>query len=300
MMRAMMVLAGLVLASGLALAAPADNGNGNGNGNANGNGNGNGNGNNNAVVDSGRKSGLVAHYFKDPTEWDGNWKEGQKPTADAVAWTFREYKFSRIEPLVNHWFIRRGWFSVRWVGSIDLAPGTINDKDGTIKLGDAVTKDPVEVEFDLWADDGARLFVETPDANGVVKLTQVINDWRNCDGDAPESHRKAKVKLGPGPHKIVIEYFQGESLQQGDKDPCKLSWSCDARKTKSQIVSASHFSHTDADLQDFEPSTKTDAEKEADKGITPVLDQGGKPGDKIAPNANANDTGGKDKNKGTK
>jgi len=260
MLPAMTVVMGLVLAATLAMAGETGKGN-----------------DNQPVVK--RDAGLVAHYFKDPTEWDGNWKEGQKPTVDAVAWTFREYKFSRIEPLVNHWFIRRGWFSVRWVGSIDLAPWKAKDatkKDGEtdlpVTLGQPLSQEPVEVEFDFWADDGARLFIELPDANGVVKLTEVINDWRNCSEVDPESHRKAKVKLGPGTHKIVIEYFQGESLQKDDKDPCKLGWTCEALKMKHQIIPASQFSHTDADLQDFVPSTSTPDQMQ---NVTPVIEGGG-------------------------
>ena len=39
----------------------------------------------------GLHKGLVAHYFKDPLEWDGQWKTGQKPTAEASRFTFHEY-----------------------------------------------------------------------------------------------------------------------------------------------------------------------------------------------------------------
>jgi hypothetical protein len=200
-----------------------------------------------------RDSGLVAHYFKDPTEWDGNWKEGTKPTVDAVNWTFREYKYSRIEPLVNHSFIRRGWFSVRWVGSIDLAPGNSDKKDGKDVKGVEVPAEGAEVKFEFWADDGARLYIDGE---------KVIDDWRHCSDASPESHRTATVKLTAGPHKIVVEYFQGESLQKDDKDPAKLYWSCEVLKMKRQIVPAAHFSHTEADLQDYEPSVKPEGAKD--------------------------------------
>ena len=238
------VLAGLFLGAGLALAgdAPAkdvakcdDNG--------------------------GRESGLVAHYFKDPTEWDGNWKEGAKPTVDAVAWTFREYRYSRIEPLVNHQFIRRGWFSVRWVGSIDLNPANSDGDKVKAKVKAKGEKppatEPAEVEFEVWADDGARLFIDG------VKL---IDDWRACAETDADSHRKAKVTLTPGPHKIVVEYFQGESLQNDDKDPAKLYWTIPALKVPHQIVPAAHLSHTAEDLLDYEPSTKAEGDKDKTGG----------------------------------
>jgi hypothetical protein len=66
--------------------------------------------------------GLVAHYFRDPIEWDGNWKPRTVPTVSSKDWTFRQYEYSRTEP-VNHLFVRRGWFSVRWVGYLQLIPG---------------------------------------------------------------------------------------------------------------------------------------------------------------------------------
>jgi hypothetical protein len=232
MLRALMVAMGLVLAATLAMAGTEDKGKPDGT----------------PVVK--RDAGLVAHYFKDPTEWDGNWKEGTKPTVDAVNWTFREYRFSRIEPLVNHSFIRRGWFSVRWVGSIDLAPGSSDKKD--VK-GLDIPAEGVEVKFEFWADDGARLYVDGE---------KVIDDWRHCSDETPEAHRSATVKLTAGPHKIVIEYFQGESLQKDDKDPAKLYWSCEALKIKKQVVPAAHFSHTEADLQDYEPSVKPEGAKD--------------------------------------
>lgn len=192
------------------------------------------------------KTGLVAHYFKDATEWDGKWKEGEKPTVDPKEFTFGEYRYSRIEPLINHLFIRRGWFSVRWVGSVKVEPGL-----GVLKGAKKppLPEGPVDVTFELWCDDGARLFIDG------VKL---IDDWRPCAETDPEAHRKVTVKLVPGPHKIVVEYFQGESLRKHDKDPAKLYWTCAALKIKRKIIPAAHFFHTAEDLEDYEPSTKPD------------------------------------------
>ncbi|HOX06283.1 MAG TPA: PA14 domain-containing protein [Planctomycetota bacterium] len=262
MLRIATVAMGLVLAGALAMAGDANNGNGGNNGN---------NGNGGQTVK--RDAGLVAHYFKDPIEWDGNWKEGAKPTVDAINWTFREYKYSRIEPLVNHSFIRRGWFSVRWVGSIDLAPGNSGQGagDGKVK-GVVVPAEGVEVTFDLLCDDGARMYVDGE---------KVIDDWRPCAAEAdPTAHRIAKVKLTPGPHKIVVEYFQGESLLNDDRDPAKLYWSCDALKIPKQVIPAAHFSHTEEDLKDYEPSIKpADAKTEkVDVNLItgPEKDKGGK------------------------
>ncbi len=248
MLRAMMVSMGLVLAATLVMAGENPNGNGQ-----------------NGAPEVKRDAGLVAHYFKDPTEWDGNWKEGEKPVVDPLNWTFREYKYSRIEPLVNHSFIRRGWFSVRWIGSVDLAPGNSGQSgpnDPKAK-GVVIPAEGVEVTFDLWCDDGARMFLDGE---------KVIDDWRPCAAELePAAHRVAKVKLTPGPHKIVIEYFQGESLQNDDKDPAKLYWSCDALNMKKQIVAASHFSHTEEDLQDYEPSTKPAGASEDPKAPANVI-----------------------------
>jgi hypothetical protein len=204
------------------------------------------------------QAGLVAHYFKDPTDWDGNWKAGEKPTVDPVEYTFREYKYSRVEPLINHFFIRSGWFSVRWVGKVKVEPGlaSVKKDDKGDKGGKPVGTDPVDVTFEFWADDGARLFVDG------VKL---IDDWRACAETEPESHRKVTVKLTPGPHKIVVEYFQGESLKKQDRDPAKLYWTIPAFKIKRKIIPAAHFFHTQEDLEDYEPSTKTEEPKEEPK-----------------------------------
>jgi len=198
------------------------------------------------------KAGLVAHYFKDPTDWDGNWKAGQKPTVDPAEYTFKEYKFSRREPLINHLFIRRGWFSVRWVGYVKVQPGL-----GRKGLKDPPNADPVDVNFEFWADDGARVLID-----GV----KIIDDWRACAETEEGSHRKATVKLTPGLHRIVVEYFQGESLKKQDRDPAKLYWSIPAYKMKRRIISAAHFCHTREDLEDYEPSTKDKADQDNGEG----------------------------------
>ncbi len=253
------------------------------------------------AFNAGRKSGLVAHYYKDPTEWDGNWKEGQKPTVIAAAWTFRDYRYTRIEPLVNHQFVRRGWFSVRWVGSIDLAPGASDAAAPKAKGGGKAGKGkgagkagakaglpsdlppmpkspaeasepakvpdkPVLVTFELWADDGARLLLDGK---------PLIDDWRPCPENDPSSHRQTVAWVSPGPHPIEIEYFQGESLRQQDHDPCKLFWTCEAAGIKRQIVPASHFGHQDSDLESKDPSTKRTGPPVGDKPGKAKADDGG-------------------------
>ena len=170
-----------------------------------------------------KRRGLVAHYYRDPANWGGNWTPGSKPQVDPADWTFTKYHHSRIEPLVNHLFIRRGWFSVRWKGLIEIPKG----------------EGAVNVTFEIWADDGCRLFIDGE---------KVIDDWKDVDEDATDSHRTATVSLTGGKHKIVVEYFQGESLREDDRDPAKLYWSIPERHVPKQIVPASAFSYTLDDL----------------------------------------------------
>ncbi|HUT34644.1 MAG TPA: PA14 domain-containing protein [Planctomycetota bacterium] len=171
--------------------------------------------------------GLVAHYFQDSQYWGGTWPDSVSvPNSNPLDWTFTEYAYSRKEPLINHQFIRNGWFSIRWVGHINIEPG---------ESGITAT-DPVEVGFELWADDGARLFIDG---------SKLIDDWKACWEKAPESHRRASVTLTPGYHRIVVEYFQGQSLEKDDTDPAKLYWTIGG---KQQIVPASQLFHTDEDL----------------------------------------------------
>jgi len=169
----------------------------------------------------GNRNGLVAHYYKDPAHWDGNWEQGTKPQVPPSDWTFTNYHHSRVEPLINHLFIRRGWFSVRWTGSIDIP-----------------TKGAGNVKFEVWADDGCRLFIDGE---------KVIDSWCDVAEDTAESHRTATVNLTAGKHKIVVEYFQGESLRKDDKDPIKLYWTLRGKANKS-IIPASAFSYDTEDL----------------------------------------------------
>ncbi|HPD14963.1 MAG TPA: PA14 domain-containing protein [Planctomycetota bacterium] len=175
------------------------------------------------------KQGLVAHYYQDPQFWGGNWPDGVSvPKVNPADWTFTTYAYSRVEPLINHLFIRNGWFSIRWVGYINIEPGA---------SGEHKASDPVNVGFELWADDGARLFIDGQ---------KLIDDWRARWEKTPQSRRKAAATLTPGYHRIVIEYFQGQSLEKDDHDPAKLYWTIGGRR---QIVPASHLFHTDEDLE---------------------------------------------------
>jgi hypothetical protein len=174
------------------------------------------------------EQGLAAHYYRDHDFWDGLWPDSiSRPLGSPENWTFMNYKYTRIEPLINHQFIRRGWFSVRWQGYLDTAPAGGRDQ------GAAYT-------FSMWADDGCRLFIDGQ---------KLIDDWRACDENDAGATRTGTVALTPGKHKIVVEYFQGQSLQNDDRDPVKLYWECEARNIPHQILPASHLSHTAADLE---------------------------------------------------
>lgn len=178
-------------------------------------------------------NGLVAHYFRDPINWNGAWPDDMsKPTASPLNYTFASYAYSRVEPLINHHFINDGWFSVRWTGYFDLS-ATARVKG---------TNEAPEVVFTMWADDGCRLFVD-----GV----KVIDSWMACWEKTDASWRKSPpIALTDGPHRIVVEYFQGLSQKADDTDPIKLYWTCPGRKVdKPQIVPAAYFSHTDDDMQ---------------------------------------------------
>lgn len=185
------------------------------------------------------KSGLVAHYFADPTEWNGKWPdEMSKPIGDPLKWTFTTYKYSRVEPLINHLFIKKGWFTIRWTGWFNPAtPGQDRDDDGD-KIPEA------EYFFEILADDGCRLIIDGK---------TLIDDWQARWEMDPLALRKAKgIKLAPGKYDIVVEYFQGLSLKRDDRDPIKLYWSCPDRKIPRQIVPAAHFSHGDKHKKSYE------------------------------------------------
>ncbi len=179
--------------------------------------------------------GLVAHYYKDHDNWKGNWPDDVSvPAVDAGDWTFTDYEYSRVEPLVNHLFIKKGWFTVRWVGWLDTHPR--ESGDGGSDGGVVNPSQENEYTFEILADDGCRLFVDGD---------KVIDDWKPCWEKSDEARRESKkVNLTRGTHRIVIEYFQGQSLKGDDKDPMKLYWSCRERKIPRQIVPAAHLLHT--------------------------------------------------------
>ncbi len=174
----------------------------------------------------GRRTGLVAHYYRDVAHWGGLWPDTLSvPPADPRNHTFTEYRYSRIEPLVNHLFIRRGFFTIQWSGLLRVEPGQQPDREG----------EEADFLFEVWADDGCRLIL-----NGEV----LIDSWVPMAETKPESRRRsAPVRLAPGYHEIVIHYFQGQSLEKDDRDPMRLSWSCPERSIPWQVIPASHFFH---------------------------------------------------------
>lgn len=189
-------------------------------------------------VDGGEQKdrrGLVAHYYKDHKNWKGHWPDTLSvPDVNPKKWTFTEYRYSRVEPVVNHLFVRRGWFTVRWVGYLDTNP-RVDKKSG----GTEQPSGEREYNFEIFADDGCRLFIDGK---------RIIDDWQACWEKTPEARRTSgPVKLSPGKHRIVVEYFQGQSLNKGDKDPMKLYWSCASRDIPKQIIPAAHLSHTESD-----------------------------------------------------
>jgi hypothetical protein len=166
--------------------------------------------------------GLAAHYYKDLPNWDGLWpSDTDTPLADPKACTFTEFKYTRVEPVVNHLFVRSGWFSVRWVGYVDV-PGT----EANTFL------------FEVWADDGCRLQIDD---------TVLVNSWYACPEDIDESHRTASATLTPGKHRIIVEYFQGQSLDEGDHDPIKLYWQCFKLNIAREVVPEGRLSHKEED-----------------------------------------------------
>ena len=166
------------------------------------------------------KPGLAAHYYKDATNWNGLWPDDtDSPLADPKACTFTEFKYTQVEPLVNHLFVRSGWFSVRWVGYIDVPA------DGTYMI-------------EVWADDGCRLQLDDK---------VLVNSWYACPEDIDAAHRFASATLTAGKHRLVIEYFQGQSLEAQDSDPIKLYWSCASAGIARQIVPEARLVHKTED-----------------------------------------------------
>jgi hypothetical protein len=171
------------------------------------------------------KPGLAAHYYKDADNWDGLWPDDtDAPLVDPKTCTFTEFQYTRVEPVVNHLFVRSGWFSVRWVGYIEV-PG-----DGEAKA----------FLFEVWADDGCRLQIGD---------TVLINSWYACPEDIPAARRTATATLAPGKHRIVVEYFQGQSLEAADNDPMKLYWASPALNMEKQVVPQERLFHKDEDKE---------------------------------------------------
>ncbi len=171
--------------------------------------------------------GLAAHYYRDEDYWGGQWPDGVSvPNVASADHTFRQYKYTRVEPLISHLFITRGWFSVRWQGYLTIPAAETPDAEFLYK-------------FYVFADDGCRLFIDGE---------KLIDDWRPCSENAPDAIRSVSKKLKAGRHRIVVEYFQGQSLAANDRDPIRLSWECRARGLKSTVIPETQFSHRREDL----------------------------------------------------
>lgn len=180
-----------------------------------------------APSDAQLSPGLAAHYYRDHDFWDGIWPDTVPvPVAVSANYTFTNYRYTRVEPVINHLFTMHGWVSVRWKGYLTIP----------------AAEDPnraFNYTFLLLADDGCRLFIDGQ------KLT---DDWRPCAENSRGAVRTATMALTPGPHALVVEYFNGQSLGAEDYDPCKLSWKCAERSLEAQAIPDAQFSHTEEDL----------------------------------------------------
>ncbi len=171
-------------------------------------------------------AGLAVHYYRDVDFWGGNWPDKVSvPKVSPDAWTFTKYAYTRTESYVNHLFVRRGWFSVRWKGYLETP---------------AVAKTSATYYLMIWADDGCRLWLDG---------RQVVNSWAATAEDSPRAFRTFQVLLPPGKHKIQLDYFQGQSLAESDYDPMKFFWASPELNMPIQIVGPSALSHKVDDLE---------------------------------------------------
>lgn len=126
--------------------------------------------------------GLVAHYFADRKNWNGNWPDTVSvPDGNPSDWTFTEYQYSRVEPVINHLFIQNGWFSVRWAGYIDPSV-TVGSSPASVS--GAININPNnsdQNEFTLTLENGE-----------MITRDQLARDYAGYSGSARSIHVKPK------------------------------------------------------------------------------------------------------------
>jgi hypothetical protein len=92
-----------------------------------------------------------------------------------------------------------------------------------------------EFVFEIHADDGCRLYIDGK---------ALIDDFVPCWEQSSRSLRRSPpVLLSDGLHEITVEYFQGQSLEDGDADPMRLYWLCPQKNLPRQLVRPTHFFH---------------------------------------------------------